>query len=558
MDRGSRTLIGSILVSMVFLSWTIGLAPKAAASQVEPRLKHVALFKNGLGFFISEITVPDEARSFDVKPTGAPCHGTCWLVNPPNVKIDSLIAKEIKTAESGDALSLSDLLRANLGRKVTVYVSDIALTGVLSFLPDPPKQPVPRPYAPGMWMEVDSRNRSNNRQRRLLILDTADGDVAIDPQSVNRIECPGEQLERTVALETQAVRFSIDLAAPAMGQSLTLGYLSKGVTWAPSYMVDVSETANAHVSAKAVVMNEVCDWDGVSVGLVTGFPNLQFCDVVSPLALKEDLAEFLRSLTEPRSESRRSRRAVVMQQRVGWSDLDMSGMMPEYGSAGVGMVAEDLFIYPVGHISLAKGDVAYLPLFTESVPYEHIYKWEIPDYVNEDDRYAYRRGSDQEGPREEEVWHCLRMTNDTQVPWTTAPAQIVKESVLLGQDTLTYTPAKGKTDLRITRAVNIKAEQMELEKDRQRDALQMYGHHYDLITVAGKLSVTNYQPKPISLEVTKMLSGEITDSQPQAEIKDMARGLHRMNGIKKLTWTISLQPQENKTLDYTYDVYVRR
>ena len=144
------------------------------------------------------------------------------------------------------------------------------------------------------------------------------------------------------------------------------------------------------------------------------------------------------------------------------------------------------------------------------------------------------------------------------LPWTTAPAEVIKEDVILGQNTLEYTAPKAKTTLKITRAISVKAEQVEFEIDRKRDAAQMYGRHYDLITVEGKLSVTNFQDKEIMLEITKMLSGEMKTAEPEAKIEKMARGLRRMNPAVKLTWEIELAAGEHKEVGYTYDVYVRR
>jgi hypothetical protein len=86
----------------------------------------------------------------------------------------------------------------------------------------------------------------------------------------------------------------------------------------------------------------------------------------------------------------------------------------------------------------------------------------------------------------------------------------------------------------------------------------MYGDHFDWRTVQGKLSVTNFLPKPITLEITKTLSGQVKTSQPEAKIEKLARGLRRMNETAKLTWTIELKSGKSKDIAYTYDVYVRR
>ena len=353
------------------------------------------------------------------------------------------------------------------------------------------------------------------------------------------------------------MRIDVKLAEPAKGGKLSVSYLAKGVTWAPSYFVDITDSSKAQISAKAVVINEVCDFENVTIQLVTGFPNLKFADVVSPLALKENLAQFLQALN--RRESRRDNIVMsnVMSQSVEYRHdrRRMPGMMPEYGSAQAGMAAEDLFFYPVEKVNLAKGQVGYFPLFTEQVPFKHIYKWEIPDYVNEDDYYRRDR---QKPIQQEEVWHCIRLENTTKVPWTTAPAEIAKAGFILGQDTLNYTPAKGESTVRITQAINVKAEQLELETNRQRDAAQLYGYHYDLVTVDGKLSVSNFQEKNITLEITKTLSGEVKSSEPQAKTEKLARGLQSMNGVMELTWPIELEPHQSKNINYIYEVYVRR
>ena len=102
-------------------------------------------------------------------------------------------------------------------------------------------------------------------------------------------------------------------------------------------------------------------------------------------------------------------------------------VMPEYGVPKEGQAAEDLFLYPVNNVQLKKGEAGYYPLFTESVPFKHIYLWKIADYVDEEERYYYDRRRDEKREREEDVWHCLRMENNTKVPWTTAPAAVVNQ-----------------------------------------------------------------------------------------------------------------------------------
>jgi hypothetical protein len=558
------------LVLVVTLNSGLSVQPACAmsvatATYADVQLQQVALFKNGLGFFVSQAACPDDQESFSLVPVGASSHGTFWVSYPRKVKLKSLNAKQIESEELVEVVTIAELLRANVGRKVQLRLAgeeQATIGGVVKYFAEDRETPKPDPYAPGRVIDSSRGYIQRPVQSRLAIIETDGGDVGVDPVNVKSVRFLGGKAETTFTHKGKSMRLDVRLDAAAGGEQLILSYLAKGVTWAPSYMVDISDSERARVSAKATIINEVCDLDGVAIQLVTGFPNLQFADVVSPLALKEDLAQFLHALVRGQSERGRlsQRASVVTQQRVGgyggygYEEL----LMPEYGAAEAGKVAEDLFLYPVGDVQLKKGEVGYCPLFTESVPYKHIYQWEIPDYVDEEERYSYQRRGREEREPEEEVWHCVRLENITKVPWTTAPAETVKEGLILGQDTLSYTPVRGETTLRITQAVSIKAEQLELETERKRDATQLYGHHYDLVTVDGKISVTSFQPKAITLEVTKTLSGEVKSSEPEAKVETLARGLRRMNAVRKLTWTIELKSGEQKQLGYVYEVYVRR
>jgi hypothetical protein len=293
---------------------------------------------------------------------------------------------------------------------------------------------------------------------------------------------------------------------------------------------------------------------------------LAFADVVSPIAKKEGLAAFLNSLTRGRSElGDMSVMANVMTQSAGYAGrgggggggYGGGGVMPgapSYGAAAVGQAAEDLFLYPLEDVTLNKGEVGNYPLFTESVPYVEVYQWEIPDYITPEEQYRRESGA----PQPEVVWHNLRLTNDTKLPWTTAPVQLMKEGNIIGQDTLSYTPGKAETTVRITRALSVKAEQVERETARDREAVQLYGDYFDRLAIEGTLEVTNYQDKQVSLEIKKTLSGDVKSSTPPAKDVTLARGLARMNPVHELTWTITLKPGESREITYLYAALIRR
>jgi hypothetical protein len=231
------------------------------------------------------------------------------------------------------------------------------------------------------------------------------------------------------------------------------------------------------------------------------------------------------------------------------------GPTPEYGAATAGVSAEDLFLYPVEKVTLKRNQVGYYPLFTEKVPYEHVYEWEIPDYVNEQDQY--QRPPETQKPAEI-VWHSLRLKNTTKLPWTTAPAETMKDNQILGQATLTYTAPGNDVMLKITQALGIKAQETELETNREVNALQRYGWSYDRITVEGTLLLHNFTAGAVAVKITKTLSGEVVTSAPEAQVVKLAKGLRQENPRSKLTWEVPLNPGAEAQVTYTYKVLIRR
>jgi hypothetical protein len=569
MERLKKLAVVIVTIGLAILVHSRCDVAKAESAQAEVRLKRVSLFKNGLGFFVLEVTVPSDTDRFSIIPPGRACHGTFWVSHPSKMKLEAVAAEEIESQEFVDAVTITDILRANIGSSARLLCRgrEKMVEGKITYVARDDKDIESRAYG-AAWGGYGGRYDMPSSERSgLMMVETDSGEVCIDPANIEKAEFIEGKAKKDVRSDIKSMQLKIKMGADTSGKKLTISYLARGITWAPSYIVDISDGDRARISAKAVVINEVCDLNDVTIQLVTGVPHLKFADVVSPVAWRQSLVSFLQSLAWAQSE--RGRLGGVMGQIVGgyggygggyggFIGTGGAPVMPEYGVPKEGQAAEDLFLYPVKNVQLEKGESGYYPLFTESVPFKHIYLWEIPDYVDEEERYSYDRRRDQKREPEEDVWHCLRMENNTKIPWTTAPAETVKEELILGQDTLKYTPQKSKATLRITKAVSVKAEQTELEIARKREAETFYGHYFDLITVDGKLSVSNFQQKAITLEITKTLSGEVKESEPRAAIEKQARGLRRMNGIVNLTWTIELSSGERKDLSYKYEVYVRR
>jgi len=539
--------VRTIAVVALIASLVPTLAVAAEPVTVETQVRSVALFKNGLGFFTRAGELPAAPAEIEVGPLPTASHGTLWLGWDQPTQFDHLRAREATGYDSRVAGSIAELLEANVGKRVRLeFGSEFRppVEGVLTAVPKA-RQPAP----PNPYMPVQPPPAS---EASVVLVQTETGMVAVDRRAVERIVFL-EEPQTTVADETQRTVLSGALTGGRAGGPFSVSYLAKGMTWAPSYLVDISDAEEALLTAKAVVINEIEDVAEVHVDLITGFPHLEFAEIISPLAKKQDLAAFLNSLYRGGDAQYRGRAATMAQVTSNVAMMGEAGQpMPDYGAPAQGTVAEDLFYYPLEGVTLARGETGYYPLFSERVDYEHIYEWDIPDYIDDDERY---RRPEEIGPQV--VWHSLRLTNDTPMPWTTAPAEIVQEGRILGQGMLKYTARGGETLVKITQALGIKADELELEIARERNALVHRGAHYDLVTVQGTLTMRSHMDKAVTVRVTKLITGEMQEGSPEAEVVKLAAGLRGVNPHSRLTWELALPDGDELELSYTYTVYIR-
>jgi len=545
------------IVICLTLLVTVAMVAEAATT-VDTNVVRVALFKNGLAFFIRQAELPVRPGEVEIGPVPVASHGSLWVGWGAGVEFANLSARQVEVAEGREALTIPELLRANVGKRVKLEFASESLTplqGVVKAFPQRPTAPHPNPYM------ADITGPSDVPPPQVVLIETARGVVAISPATVSRVEFV-DPPTTTVSDQCKRTALSGELVKTVPGQALSVSYLAKGMTWAPSYLVDISDPAEATLTAKATILNEIEDIEGAYVDLITGFPYLEFAEIISPLAKREDLAAFLNALGAGQSAGRRRAEysAVTAQAMANVLYTEREpGPVPDYGAAAQGAVAEDLFYYPVEKVTLARGAVGYYPLFTEKVKYQHVYAWDIPDYL---DVYRWYRNRNEEEAPTQIVWHSLRLQNSTGMPWTTAPAESVQENRILGQAVLKYTPGGGEAMVKITQALGIKADQIELEVSNEPNAYRYRGDQYDRVTIEGTLHLRSHMQKEVTVEVTKQVTGTLKSATPEPEVEKLARPVTwnwwwHINPHSRLTWQVPLKPGEEVTVTYTYAALVR-
>jgi len=564
MDRMKYFNFGIVL----FLIFSAGdvHAEKIRPADVSLKIETVALFKNGLGFFTSTAKMPENEKTVRFGQLPIPSFGSFWVGYAKDVKVRSLITSMEDWEEKIPLQNLGQILQINAGRRVILRTGsgdkDI-LEGVV--LPQVMDARVPEPPNP-YFMDSGRRQNLNDRYSsavpagNVLLIKTDKGTIALNASSVSRADFGSGDILTSVSMKQKRPSIRLELDSAASGKKISLSYLARGVSWVPSYLIDLSDAKTARFSAQALVVNELADFKNVTLHLVTGFPNIKFGDVLSPLAMAQSLADFLNSLAGGRTDRTRSGQGMLTQQAIMVNAPVFDAMealpVPGYSTEAAGKVSEDLFLYPVENFALKRGETAWLPLFTAEMAYKHIYTWKIGDFLDPEDRYR-PNAARTDGKNAEEVWHSCRLVNNLKMPLTTAATEFMTNGAFTGQDICYYTAPGAETTIRINRALNVLAEQAEVEVERRRNASTFHGYSYDLVKVRGELKLRSRIDKPVQVEISKELSGQVLEMLPAGKDVRTAKGLKQVNPKHNLTWEIELKSGAELKLSYQYQVYIR-
>ncbi len=417
---------------------------------VKLRITNVSLFKNGTGFVVSRGKLPDNARSVRLGQLPVPSFGTFWVGYGKDLKLRSLVASMENVREKSPLQNVDQLLELNVGRKVVLGWGSDKVEGIL--LPRVKRDDVqesPGPYFMGGASRQD-RSETVPFRAGMFLVKTEKGIVALNAGNFSRAEFEGGDVVDSTWITRRRPSIRMDLDAPSDGEDITVSYLARGITWTPGYLVDLSDPERAKFHAHALVVNELTDFTDVKLEFVTGFPNVAFADVSSPIAMTQDLASFLNALGGGGSGSSRSwADNRMMQQQAVMVNEPMvgreTGLIPGYSTATEGQTAEDLFFYPVKSFTLKRNETAWVPLFSAEMPYKHVYVWKIGDFLDEEDRYQPERETPG-AKKGEEVWHCCRLVNTLKMPLTTAATEFMTDGQLTGQDICYYTAPRRRDD----------------------------------------------------------------------------------------------------------------
>jgi hypothetical protein len=290
------------------------------------------------------------------------------------------------------------------------------------------------------------------------------------------------------------------------------------------------------VTQKAVVKNELTDLAGTEIVLISGYPNVTFGHVTSPLSPTTTWAAFFRQLDQRLEPAHAATLNVMTQQAVRIPDPGGDGTLPDAALGGEGL---DLHYLPIGERDLGEGEA--LAVDTRRADGRH-----IGEHERQRDP-----GRSEDGP-----WDAVRFDNPLGYPMTTGAAMIVEDGRFRGQTMSTFTNPGGEVTLRITRALSITTRAVEHEEGGEREIVTVGGRTFRRVAVRGELMAQNHRAEAVTMVIRRRFSGELLEADRDPEVRRLEEGVYAVNRRNEFVWTLDIPAGDTVELTYRYQVLV--
>ncbi len=513
----------------VLLAWTAGYASVSpAASQPagkpenpmvwQPRTKSVAVFKNGLGFFMREGKTSLHrgwCTGGEVPPAALGALAFYALGEGQIVDVVGSGPGETIDFDDHDASSKAgdkrERLRASLNTRVCLVYTHAEKTA----------------EATGKLISINE-------------------EFAIVEGSPHRLAVPIEQITRLQVLDLP-LRVHVAGAPETADTSVALGmaYLRQGITWIPEYTVKIIDDQTAELTLRGTVVNEAEDLIHCDVHFVVGVPHFVHSDRLAPLAIGQVIRTIGASMVPAQVMSQFANNAFVtplntpagaatIERPVPSENPNLNAVFASLPSME-GPAGADYTVYTRKDLTIRRGEKAVVTLFTQRIRYAHLYRWTPPARMQ----------------------HLLALHNDTDTAWTTGPYLALSDGRPLSEDLLRYTPKNGVSEIPVTTAINVLCERKESETDRRLKAHEpSKGFFVDLVELRGELTIRNLDKTEVTVAIENPVTGKPTTASDNGELTIDTAKLQLLERSGSIRWNVRVAPGETKKLTYTLERYV--
>lgn len=533
------------LMNQMLALVAMGLPMVGAVEDVEMEVKKVAVFKNGYSQVSLEGEIGSGETQLRLRDVPVPVLGSFWWEAPEGVSVREVRSESAIVQAPKAQYSTLDFLLANVGLQAEVVMSNGAkLTGVIcappaveaasSFRPCHYTEPQGRPGVGSVRGGGGIEPAAMSAETTAVQLRMPSGVVTLKEAHILYAQVLSEnpQYPTQTRVEPSLV---FELSGAAAGKTLQVSSLSRGLSWLPSYRLDLRSQGKAQFECKAMVMNELTDLNGVQLELVMGYPALGKYLLPSPVAQFHSLDKFLGLIMR----GNESGGGVLSQNFVSNNNY---GYVAEQAPEQSGLTqAEDLFFYSIPDFSCAAGQTVTREIFGGEVNYSHVYTWHVPTQIEIrrwQNNHQSGYGSNGESPAD--VWHCVRVLNSLKAPWTTGVLDCYAEGRLVGRSQVNFTAEGASALVRLNKTMQAPVQYSETVQSREGVVLRM----------VGSLSITNHTAKEMKVVITKDVDGTPLSASDNGTMTCTPDFGDNPDGTFR--WEVTVAAGEEKSVKYEY------
>ncbi len=518
-------------VVALLLSSTEAMAQETLAKS---KIISVGLFKNGLVVVKREVQI-NGAGVYRLDARPEPVHGSFWIES--NAKVD--VAVKMREIESPLLVEGGMRMQSDLaGKTVTLHFRNDKLghiTGKFVKL-NPPTLP-------------EGLAISERPSEQFWILQTAKGRLYVNPADIAMVQAEGA--DDKVIQRKPVLLLNVDKSAKK--PTVFISYLSHGLAWAPSYHVDISNPKSLSIEMAAIVRNEFADLADAEIKLISGFPSVEFANVSSPLTARTTWATFFQEVSSRHSghdDGLMNQKLVLTNNAFTNFDAVVRPKLNiDATPSGEGV---DLHYEPIGKHSLLRDESMSLSVGKAKADFERVVQWTVGATP-----VAKKLGGNRMH-QADEMWDVLVFKNPFKFPMTTAPAMVVENGRFNGQRTANWTNVGEEANLRITRSLSIRTMSREQEDSKPNERVVADDRNYSKVYLKGELAMSNHRAQPVKLHIRHAIRGVISEIEGSPKLATREESLEDINRVHEALWTVTLNPGEERRLNYKYSVLVYR
>ncbi len=516
---------------------------------VKPKVVSVSMFKNGYAFVTREIPITDNsAKVVEIPQTSL---GSLWFWTNEG-QVESVTGVDERTPASMTIPfgSSDEILRANIGKKFLFN---------MLFRDEKDGKVTDRRQS----VEGILKTFAND----LIAVEAPEGTFMLNRSKVDSVVAKDPSVVLTQEQKYQQSSHYYKIVTKNNAKSVMMMSLERGMTWAPGYAIDLSSPDKLIFTAKSTVLNDLLDFTDAKLRLITGFPNIQFQNILDPLTSGMSVDDWLRSISGGATGGFSNAGPMGGQGGGGFGggragELTLkpgAGLVPDKidhiafdpsdnslvvrGADGQsinsrGEQLEDLFFYDLEKVSLKKGSRSYQYLYQFETPYKRTYSWD--------------------GEKGSPIYNKIKFKNMTGKPISTAAASMFKKGEVVGQGMMNYTAANTEAELTVSRSLDFTTDSNTELIDRAVGAMKDKKGVavMDLITYETELEVTNPKPEEVSFQINLPIQGEVLKTEPKAENEIAKTGIRGQNPSNSLKWEFKLESGKSAKFTVRYKVYV--